>query len=258
MRWAIHAARLLSLTVTLGAGRDLVRGADSPLGQARTGIEQWVEARQLLSRTRADWEGEKEMLVQSKGLYERELRGLDEQMTRVSTNSTQVDRERAVAEKELQEANDTLAHARGSVALLEQKIRVLLPRLPAPLTDAMKALVARLPDDSESTKLGAVERAQTVVSVLNEIDKFNNAVSIYSEKRQNPAGEEISVETVYVGLGAAYFVNQTGDFAGTGRPGANGWEWTADPRLAGPVREVVRIYRGERTATFVPLPVSIQ
>ena len=41
-------------------------------------------------------------------------------------------------------------------------------------------------------------------------------------------------------------------------PEKAGWEWIADPSLAAPVREVIRIYRGERTATFVPLPVTLR
>jgi hypothetical protein len=102
------------------------------------------------------------------------------------------------------------------------------------------------------------ERMQVIVGVLNELDKFNNAVTTFSEKRKNQAGDEVAVETVYVGLGAAYFVNETGDFAGTGAPGPNGWEWTIKPELASSVREVIHIYRNDRPAHFIPLPAVIR
>lgn len=234
-------------------------GADhNPLMAARTGIEQWVQTRQLISRTRSDWESEKEMLVQSKALYERELAGIADQRSKVSTNSVQVDRERATAEQELKESNDMLEHARGVIAGLEARIRAVAPRLPVPLLETMRPLLSRLPEEPASSRVGVTERTQTVVSLLNEIDKFNHAVTLASEKRRNAAGEEVAVESVYIGLGAAYFVNQTGDFAGTGHPGAQGWEWAVNTDLASSVREVVRIYRGERTATFVPLPVTIR
>jgi chromosome segregation ATPase len=235
------------------------RGAvESPLATARSGVEQWVQTRQLISRTRTDWESEKDLLLQTKALYERELAGIAEQRGKVTTNSAQVDRERATAELELKESNSTLDHARTTLEGLEQKIRALVPRLPSPLQETLKPLLARLPEDAKTTKTGVTERLQTVVSVLNEVDKFNNAVTLASEKRKNPAGDEMAVETVYVGLGAGYFVNQTGEFSGRGQPGAQGWEWTAEAALSAPVREVVRIYRGERTATFVPLPVTIR
>jgi hypothetical protein len=106
--------------------------------------------------------------------------------------------------------------------------------------------------------MAATERIQVVVAVLNELDKFNNAVTIFGEKRKNAKGEEVAAETVYVGLGAAYFVNDAGDFAGSGSPGPKGWEWSIQPELAGPIREVVRIYRNEQSAKFVGLPVTVK
>ena len=97
----------------------------------------------------------------------------------------------------------------------------------------------------------------TRVGILNEIDKFNNALNVFSERRKTAKGEEVAVETVYIGLGAAYFVNDSGDFAGMGAPGANGWEWSLRPELGPAVKEVLKIYRNERTAQFVTLPVVI-
>lgn len=236
----------------------LAGAAESPLVAAKSGVEQWVKTRQLTSRTRADWETEKELLLQTKALYERELAGIAEQRSKVSTNSAQVDRERATADAELKESNAMLDHARSVAGEVEGKLRALMPRLPVPLVETLRPLMGRLPEEGKPSRMGATERFQTVVSVLNEIDKFNNAVTIASEKRKNAQGDEVAVDTVYVGLGAAFFVNQTGDFSGTGQPAAQGWEWSVNAALAPSVREVVRIYRGERTATFVPLPVTLR
>ncbi|MBL9136015.1 MAG: DUF3450 family protein [Verrucomicrobiales bacterium] len=234
------------------------RAAEGTLGPLRVGIEQWVQTKQLISRTKSDWDAEKEMLLQTKALYERELSGIDDQMSKVSTNSVQVDRDRAVLDAELKDSNATLDHARVLVAGLEAKASALAARMPDPLKETLQPLLNRLPQEAASSKTAVTERLQTVVSLFNEIDKFNNAISITSEKRKNDRGEEIAVESVYVGLGAAYFVNQTGDFAGTGEPGADGWRWSVNPSLAAEVREIIRIYRGERTASFVLLPVQVQ
>ena len=66
------------------------------------------------------------------------------------------------------------------------------------------------------------------------------------------------MKTAFIGLGAAYFVNDTGDFSGVGSPGAGGWEWSIKPELAAPIREVIRIYRNEHSARFINLPVTIK
>jgi hypothetical protein len=244
---------LLTLAFTACGAEDA-----SPLARTRTTLEQWVETRQLISKTRSDWQTDKETLEQTIQLYERELTSIEEQMSKVSTNSTQVDKERAQAEAQLKSSNESLDRSKQFAAGFEAKVAGLVPQLPAPLQEILKPLLARLPADAANTRMAATERMQVLVGVLNELDKFNNAVNLFSEKRKNDKGEEIAVETVYVGLGAAYFVNDADNFAGTGTPGANGWEWTIKPELASSVREVVRIYRNERTAKFVALPAVIR
>jgi len=186
------------------------------------------------------------------------LKAVEEQMTKVGTNSVQVEKERAQTEELLKSSNENVEQAKQFSASIEGKITKLIPRLPVPLQEIVKPLLQRVPADPATTKMAAAERVQVIVGLLNEIDKFNNAVSVFSEKRKNEKGDEIAVETLYVGLGAAYFVNDTGDFAGMGTPGSSGWEWTVKSEIAGPVKEVVRIYRNEKPAKFVPLPAVIR
>jgi hypothetical protein len=231
---------------------------ESKLSDTRATLEEWVKARQLISKTRADWQGDKETIEQTTLMIQRELKQLDEQFTKLSTNNTQVEKERIEAEALLKTSQDALAPAAQFATEFEGKVRALVPRLPAPLQDILKPLLARLPADAATTKMKATERVQALVGILNELDKFNNAVTIFSENRKTDKGAEVSVETVYVGLGAAYFVNDANDLAGTGAPGASGWEWSTKPELAAHIREVIRIYRNERPAKFVSLPVTIK
>ncbi len=244
------AGCLVAFSVT----RTLVGG---PLTETRTALDQWVETRQLISKTRTDWQSDKALLEQTIALYERELGTIDEQMSKVSTNNTQVAKERAEAEALQASSQAALEKAKESAGRLEAQIQGLVPQLPVPLQDTLKKDLARIPSDPANTKMLAAERMQTVVGILNEIDKFNNALSVFSERRKNAQGEEVSVETLYVGLGAAYFVNDSGDFAGMGAPGAKGWEWTIRPELAPRLQEAMKMYRNERTAQFVSLPVAI-
>jgi hypothetical protein len=231
--------------------------AEGSLASARETVGQWVQTQQLISKTRSDWESDKEMLQQSKALFERELKSVHDELAKQTTNSSVADAERLRLDEELRRSNEAMEVAHGQVSALETEFRKLLPLLPEPVFSGAQQLLNRLPEDSSNTKAGVTERVQTLVSLLSEIDKFNNAVTVFTEKRRNTRGEEVSVETVYVGLGAAYFVNESGNFAGSGSPGEKGWEWKIDPTLAADVREIIRIYRNERTARFVPLPVTI-
>jgi septal ring factor EnvC (AmiA/AmiB activator) len=230
----------------------------NPLTQTRSTLEQWVQTKQLVSKTRSDWEADKESLAQTIALYERELQSVAEQMSKVSTNNTQVAREMAEATALQTASHETLGQTRQFATEFEVKVKQLVPRLPAPLQDILKPQLAKLPADPATSKLLAAERLQTLVAILSEVDKFNNAVNLFNEKRKNPNGDEVAVQTVYIGLGAGYFVNEAGDFAGVGGPGAAGWDWTTQSGIAAKVQEVVKIYRMERTAKFVTLPATVR
>ena len=229
-----------------------------PLTDAKSAIEKWVETRQLISKTRSDWQTDKDTIEQTLALYERELKTIEEQMSKVSTNNTQVVKEMAEAEALKKMSNEARDRAAQFAAEFESKLKKVVPQMPAPLQDIVKKDMARIPADAANTKMLAAERVQVCVAVLNEFDKFNNAVNVFNEKRKNDKGEEVAVQTLYVGLGAAYFVNDTADFAGTGAPGANGWEWSNKPELSTKVQEAVKIYRNERTARFLTLPVTVK
>ena len=247
----LRPALLVALT------RALSVQAQSSLSGARSTLEKWVETRQLISKTKADWQSDKELLEQTKNLFERELHSVREQMTRLSTNNVQVAKERMEAETLKLASTESLERTRQFASEMEGQLKKLIPQLPQPLQEILKPSINRLPTDS-NTRMTSAERLQVIVGMLNELDKFNSGVSIFSEKRKDTHGQEIAVETVYVGLGAAYFVNASGDFAGTGTPGKTGWEWSTQPQLAASVREVIQIYKNERPARFIPLPVAIR
>jgi hypothetical protein len=253
-----RVSHLLTSVVTSFLLVSAASAAETALTDARAALEKWVETRQQVSRVRSDWQADKETIQQTIYLFERELKNVADQMSKVSTNSVQVDKERAEAEALQKSSRESLERTREFVAGFETEITGLVPRLPVPLQDILKPLLSRLPTDAAKTKMSVAERAQVVTGILNELDKFNNGVAIFSEKRKNDKGEELAVETVYIGLGAAYFVSDAGDFAGMGTAGPSGWEWTTKAELGDPVREIIRIYKNERAARFVPLPVIVR
>jgi len=232
--------------------------ADNPVTATRDTLQQWVQTRQLISRTQAEWESERELLGQTQALFERELKAVAEQLGKISTNNSVADQERLKAEADLKKSQEVLEAARQLAARLEGEVRKLLPQLPQPLLLTAKPMIDRLPADSATTKAAATERLQTVVGLLNEIDKFNQSVTVMPEKQPNAKGEQVSVDTLYLGLGAAWFVDATGELAGSGRPGPQGWEWKLQPEIAPQVRDAIAIYRNQQSAAFVALPVVIQ
>ncbi|MFO1487245.1 MAG: DUF3450 family protein [Verrucomicrobiota bacterium] len=253
MNW--NALRLVGLALLWSIS---VQG-ESTLGEARSVLERWVETRQLISKTRSDWQTDRETLEQTIQMYERELAALDDQLSKISTNNTQVVREMAEAAALQKSSNETLDSVRQFATGLEGRVTRFAPQLPTPLQEILKPQLARLPADPANTKMLPAERMQVLVGFLNEVDKFNNSINVfYTEKRRNAAGAEVAVQTLYVGLGAGYFVNEAADFAGVGAPAAAGWEWAAAPGIAPDVQEAVKIYNNKKAAQFVMLPAAVR
>jgi len=70
-------------------------------------------------QTRSDWQSDKESIEQSIALFERELKGVEEQMSKLSTNSSQADKERAQTEAAIKASNDSLEPAQKFAAPLK-------------------------------------------------------------------------------------------------------------------------------------------
>ncbi|MBE0540606.1 MAG: DUF3450 family protein [Verrucomicrobia bacterium] len=230
----------------------------SSVARARTTLEQWVQTRQLISRTRSDWQADKETLAQTTQLYERELRNIAEQMGRVSTNNAQVDLERDQALRQQNELTTAAETVKLLVTGLESRVKALAPSFPPVLNEKLQPLLQRLPADSAATRASGLERLQNIVGILNEVDKFNAAITVVSEVQKNPSGAEVQVETLYLGLAQGYFVDKAGEYAGVGRPTAQGWQWTEQKELAGRIQDSLAMYKNAKPAAFVSLPVRIQ
>jgi hypothetical protein len=221
-------------------------------------LEKWVETRQLISKTGVDWVAEKEMMDASVAMFEKELKDLTEQFNQLGNGSEEVERERTALEEEKALLEEVREAARQKASTLEGQLPVLIARLPESLRERLKPLTEQLPADSVDTRMSPVERLQTLVGILNEIDKFSSSISVESEIRQTPEGAEVEVQTLYLGLAQAYFVGEGGSLAGVGHPSSKGWEWTTQKELAAPIQKAIAIYRNQQPAAFVELPITLK
>lgn len=231
---------------------------EASIEAVRANLEKWVETRQLTSRLQADWRSEKEMLEQTAALYEKEVSDLNDQLTKAQTSTSQVDKERAELEAEKKELDDANTRVAEWATQCEGQIRQLAPAFPPPLATKLEPLLKRLPDDPSKTRLSPVERMQNLVGLLNEVDKFNGSIAVESELQKRPSGDEIQVQTLYLGLGQAYFVDKTGGFAGVGLPTLKGWEWKEQPGLGADILRAIAVYENTQPPAFVDLPMTVK
>jgi len=251
----LSAAALGTLSLTALAadpvGQNIIEGA-------RSALDRWVETRKLISQEQRDWTLGRELLQDRIGMIEREIQSLRERLAEAQKNISGADvkRDELVAESDALKALG--AEREAVVASLESRVQALLPRLPEPLKRMLEPLTRLLPAPDAATKPALAERYRNAIGILNEVNKFNRTITVASEVREIAGGSSVEVTTVYVGIGAAYYVGSKGTIAGVGSAGENGWTWSPANEAAPTIASMVRILANEDVATFVKLPLDVR
>ena len=232
--------------------------AEDTIKNARSALEQWVETEQILSEEKSDWRLEKSILEDTQVLLSKELTRIEEAIDDLEDSATAADADRAALSEEKEKQTAAAAVVRSNIGALEKKVKDIIKTLPEPLTDKIKPLIRRLPNDPENTKLSIGERVQNVVGILSQADKFNSTITLSNESREISEGKVVQVTTLYWGLAQAYFVDNAGSYAGVGKPGAEAWVWTEVKDIGPEIKQLLDIYEGTEEIQFVKIPASIQ
>lgn len=235
-----------------------VGGAEPEAAEnVRQNIGEWIQTQRVQSDEKSRWREEKEVLEQSIDLLENESDLLTARLAELEERRDETADER----RALNEQNDALLDSSEEteewLARLEADVESLRPIFPPPLENQAAALLSRL-DRADRESIEPGQRMQTVLGILGEVDRFQRNVTLSRETRELEDGTRREVNTIYLGLAQAYFVDDNGRIAGTGRPAGNGWEWTRNDELSAAVRRAAAVLQNERPAEFVDLPVEIE
>ncbi len=246
--------------ILLGAGLLLGFGtlAGNPLEESVNILDEWVKTERLISEGAAEWKADKASMENLISVYQQEIETLSQIIADAEKDTSAAEARRAELLESDQAVKDVENQALEAVAQAEAEIKQLEAILPPPLKEELSPLFNNIPEDPDTTKLSIAQRIQPVVAILTQIQKFNQVVTLVEDFREFEAGRTVQTETVYFGLGAAYYVDQANEHAGYGAPGPDGWEWKEDLALISNVRNFVDIYRGTQQARYIELPVSVQ
>lgn len=249
---------LLITTLCLAAA-PLFAQDESPVKQAKSKLDKWVETQQLISEEKNEWAVEKGILEDTRKLLQDELEMLDAKITQLESDSTEGDKERDALLLERVEYMRAQNFMEESVRGLERKLLTLTPEFPVPLRKSLDTFVVRIPTDPKKANVSLSDRVLNVVGILSQTERFNRDVHLYGETEKMGEGEPRQVWRVYWGLAGAYYVDDQGKLAGVGSVGDEGWTFTPANELAPQLALLRGIKEGTVDAiTFIPLPASIQ
>lgn len=237
-----------------------VENTQKTIELTREMIAKWVDTRNQITAAEADWKSEQRILQNQVELLERELAELEEEIEQAEedTDAAAAQRQELAAQRdELQTSIDTIE---GVIGKYEAELRAIVPYLPAPLTEELDTLISKLPNPDVDKRPPAIgERVVVVVTILNQIDKFNNQVTLKTQTYELDDGKRINVSVLYYGLAQAFFADESGVIGGLMRPAEGGWEWIEQNAIAPAVRSAVAEYKKEEPSPEYRLfPVDVQ
>ena len=225
----------------------------------QSNLEQWVNARQLISKEKSDWLLEREFLAQSEILLTQELESIKEQIELLEQENASKDELRQKLLSEKSNSHEKNAVLKEEIVILERDVLELLAFLPDHLQNKLDRFIVRIPQNPDETQLSPGQRLQNVVAILSQTEKFDKAINAFGETRETADGKKIHVNTIYWGLSIAFYADKFGEISGIGIPRKNGWEWSQRDDYAQAITKLIAIYEGDTDAIeFVPLPVNIQ
>lgn len=218
-------------------------------------IRQWVLTERLVSEEKSTWQVEKKQMQELLDLYQKELKLLNEELSKAGGSVGMVDEQKETYQKELKEYRDAQSLMTETLARLLPRVRSLIPRLPHPLQDDIAADTDLLnaPNSLEKPR----DVLKSMLAVMAASSRFNRSITVVEETRTTTGGVKRIVDVVYLGLARAYYASESGDTAGIGIPGKDGWQWQPKPELAKDVRRTIAVYRKESQPQLIKLPISL-
>ncbi len=232
-----------------------------PLDQSKENMRLWLETSQKRQAEENAWKNDQEILTNYKeGLLAEKAAYLEqiEEAKQRAQAADQQSTDKISQRDQLIAAEKALAsHLRG----LEEEFVKQVPALPAPLIKMSKMAVGietlkknlALPADQQTDDVG--KRSANLTEMIAEVEKFQQNVTVSNELHKNAAGQEFNMQVVYLGMAAAYAVNEDASFALIGSPQTGGWKFTERNEIAADIKKLIVTATTEKDISFTPLPV---
>lgn len=223
---------------------------DPAIVELRQSISKIVDTQTLESEERLEWESRKAEMAALLDLHQRELKLLDEELSAAGQSAPGHAETTETLASEIETLKAARRLASEAVARNAPRALALAKSFPPPLLKDAEPEIASLQASKPSDE--PREALQAILSMLAKAHQFNRRFTRHFEVRE---GRE--VEVLYLGLARAYYAG-SGDSAGTGQPGPDGWTWQPRPKLRRELLTAFDILDKKRPPAMVTLPFQIQ
>ena len=218
-------------------------------------IEEWVKTKQIFSEEESTWKSEKAALNDIEGALSKEIEELEKKLLQFEKENVGAAQQRTELTNRKEKAKDASLQFYTGMQNIEKEVKVTNNFLPSPLRDRLSVFQEKI-DSSRSNSLPLRKRLEALVALLQSIHLFHRAVHLERQEFSLDDGKSREFRVIYFGMGVAYFVNESGNVAGWGKPSDKGWSWTRQDELAKEISNGVSIMENRALPRFLELPVS--
>ena len=218
-------------------------------------IEEWVKTKQIFSEEKSTWKSEKAALNDIEGALSKEIEELEKKLLQFEKENVGAAQQRTELTNRKEKAKDVSLQFYNGMQKIDKEVKVTNNFLPSPLRDRLSVFQEKI-DSSQSNSLPLRKRLEALVALLQSIHLFHRAVHLERQEFSLDDGKSREFRVIYFGLGVAYFVNESGNVAGWGKPSDQGWSWTRQDELAKEISNGVSIMENRALPRFLELPVS--
>jgi hypothetical protein len=214
---------------------------------------EWIRVRLETARLESQWIAEKPFLESMVGSLKERAQSLEEQRDLLTAKTAKDREEIATLQAKNRAAAEDLHAAEARLAALSAKLADLRPFLPPRLSEALELSYRSI----GNAALGAGERMQLTMTMVNRCLEFNRSVSSGEEVLAIDGGGPKSLEVIYWGLGHGYALDRGANQAWYGAPGPKGWQWEPRPDAVKAVSQLIAIYNDKADPDFVVVPAAV-
>ena len=237
---------------------------EESVGEVQVVVQQWLNTMAEVQKEEDEWLRDKDVLKGHQAGLKAEIGSLSEQLEEAKIQAEKADGAEQEKLEERERLIASLDDLSTRVIKLENSFAELLDIIPKPLREddrfatALLGFETTIKTDDRTGMKGVPGRLQTVLILMEGMEKFQNTVTVRKSLQTAADGKDYEMDVIYLGLAVAFAVNETGTVATKGEVTPDGWKFIERSELAPAIRQLVDSTTGAGEATFVNIPVTIQ
>lgn len=251
--------RVLLLIVLIDMVAPNVLADSEATAALRATIGKWVDTLQVIDKEQKNWDIERQVMTSTREALIAEMKTLKEQIEVANKERESADKDSTdISDKKIRLENIQTSLSK-TLGIFEEKFIGLVRFFPSALTGDLGAELEVLKKEAKAREsLGVASRLQTLIAILSKAEKFQSGITVIPEVHKVAFGQELQLDTLYMGLSSAYAVNKDGNVALRGYPTAEGWKFEDFSKHASSVQRIINMSRGEGHINFVPLEARLK